>query len=199
VKPTGNARPGRGRDGLDRPSRIRHSARVEETGRDWTRLKGYVISARVAAGYATREQFAKAVEAKVGYIATRTLGNVERGKSVSDSTLSAIELTLDWPPGTCMAILRGGEPPKLSTDENSSDDPDEELRNALRVLRRAIICTIIAASAWFIIWARHVRKELQDVRDEVQGLREERDVSEAMRRIRHLRVVGHDHRGDSHG
>jgi hypothetical protein len=54
------------------------------------------------------------------------------------------------------------------------------------------VMTIVTAGSWFIIWARHVRHQLQAMRREVQSLREERDVSEAMRRIRHLRVVRHD-------
>lgn len=134
-------RPTRGRDGLDRPSRLRHSARVTERKRDWDRLKYAVIQARVAAGYETRKQFADAITEKYGYIATRTLGQLERGQAVAARTLTVVELILGWPAGTCETVLNGGDPPELAPAQTATppaDDPDEEFRRSLRVMRRAM-------------------------------------------------------------
>jgi hypothetical protein len=129
-----------GRRWLDRPPRLRQSAHVAETGRDWKRLGQYVLAERVARGWITRDQFVDAIKAKVGRMTDRTIGNLERGVAVSDSTLAAVELTFDWEPGTCVAILAGRKPPQAQAMDIvlPADEADEELRTALRVLRRAL-------------------------------------------------------------
>lgn len=103
---------------LDRPSVRRHSAPVGN-GRDWKRLADYVVSARVAAGYPTREAFAHALHGKV---TGRTLGNLERGTSVSMQTLAHVEAILGWPPGECRRVLEGGVPtvPQSASPQTSS-------------------------------------------------------------------------------
>lgn len=116
-------------------------------GRDWKRLAEFVVRDRVAAGYRTRLAFSEDLG-----ISDRTIGNLERGKSVSASTLGAVEVLLDWAPGSVNAVLDGGEPAPLREIEPSSNNrpshaPDadthpsfdeaiQEYRRALRKLRR---------------------------------------------------------------
>lgn len=84
---------------------------------------------------------------------------------------AAIILTILWVATFAYAITQGGQPPT------------------------GIIVTVITvatAAAWFLVWARPVRNQMKEIQGEVRHLREERDVSEAMKRIRHLRVVRQD-------
>ena len=130
------SRPGRDQRQLDRPPLIRHSARVT-TRKDWKRLGKYVQAARVDAGHKTQGQFVQAITDRTGSSMTvRTIGNLERGHSVAAATLAAVELTLGWRPGSCDAILDGGEP--TIVDKNEPQESDTELRRSLRVLRRAL-------------------------------------------------------------
>lgn len=131
------AGPGRGSPGLDRPSSVRHSARVSESGREWKRLSSYVVDARVAAGYLTRRAFADALGDVVEY---RTLSNLERGTRVGDNTLAIVERFLKWAPGSAKAVLYGGEPvPVAHLDVvKPTSSPDEEFRSNLRAMRRGM-------------------------------------------------------------
>lgn len=133
--PTGNAGPRRGRDGLDRPSRLRHSARVAERGRDWNRLAAYVVDRRSVLGYTTRRAFSDLIGDLVEY---RTLSNLERGKAVNDNTLAIVERFLKWTPGSCRAVLRGGEPTILAQVDAVKVGPDDDFRNTLITMRRAM-------------------------------------------------------------
>lgn len=83
---------------------------------DWNRLADYVITGRVRRGL-DRRAFADHLT-KVGFPVTeRTLGTLESGKSVSISTVAAVEIGLDWEPGSARAILQGGSP-------TPSEDPE---------------------------------------------------------------------------
>jgi hypothetical protein len=60
-------------------------------------------------------------------ISERTIGNLERGQSVSSTTLAAIENRLGWTPGSADDVLAGGEPslvgePTLG-EQQSPPDP----------------------------------------------------------------------------
>lgn len=100
--------PGRPAGRLDRPPTRRDSGRV--SGRDWKRLAGYVVRDRIALGYRNRREFATATG-----ITERTLGNLERGSSVSADTLAIVEDKLGWAPASSAAVLDGGEPTRTSS------------------------------------------------------------------------------------
>jgi hypothetical protein len=77
---------------------------------DWSRLADHVIAARVRLGYKTRRAFAAHLRDIGHQVDERTLGNLERRKSVSADTVAAVEIGLDWEPGSGRAILEGGRP-----------------------------------------------------------------------------------------
>lgn len=55
------------------------------------------------------------------------------------------------------------------------------------------VITVATGATWWLICVRHLRSQLQDMRSEVQRLREERDVEEAVQRLRpNLHIVSHD-------
>jgi hypothetical protein len=88
---------------------------------NWRRLADYVVAGRVALGMRDR----RALAAATG-ITERTLGKLENGQRVSASTLAAIEIQLDWAPGSCRRILAGGEPvggPAVATAQEEEADP----------------------------------------------------------------------------
>ena len=80
------------------------------TNEDWKRLGKFVVSRRVALGMKDRRELEQATMAAGMKITDRTLGSLERGHSVSGSTLAAVELALNWEPGSAERILLGGEP-----------------------------------------------------------------------------------------
>ncbi|GAA1030724.1 hypothetical protein GCM10009565_67590 [Amycolatopsis albidoflavus] len=43
-------------------------------------------------------------------ISDKTLGKLERGEYVGPDTLADVEIDLGWAPGSCQAIMHGGEP-----------------------------------------------------------------------------------------
>lgn len=77
---------------------------------DWSRLADHVIAGRVRAGFPDRRSFAEHLR-EIGHPVTeRTLGNLESGKSVSMSTLAAVDIGLGWQTGSSRKTLRGGVP-----------------------------------------------------------------------------------------
>ena len=95
---------------------------MEGMAQDWKRLADHVITRRVQLGMMDRRDLRDATG-----ITERTIGQLERGHSVSASTLAKIELTLEWPPGTARRILDGGEPdtavPARQPDSPRYSDP----------------------------------------------------------------------------
>jgi hypothetical protein len=77
---------------------------------DWARLAAFVVSRRVELGLKDRRAMARASEAIGSSITDRTLGTLERGGSVSASTLAAVDNVLGWEPGSAKSILDGGQP-----------------------------------------------------------------------------------------
>src|SRR5215469_7393953 len=75
------------------------------TGPGWERLSRYVISRRVALGFATQRAFAE----ETG-LTERVIGKIETGRSVSKSTLAEIALALRWSPESPYSVMEGGEP-----------------------------------------------------------------------------------------
>lgn len=93
----------RTRRGLDITGPGRHARRV--TGPDWQRLASYVVRRRQECDLPTTRALARATG-----ITEKTIGNLEKGRLVSRDTLAAVERVLGWAPGSCAAILAGGEP-----------------------------------------------------------------------------------------
>jgi transcriptional regulator with XRE-family HTH domain len=88
---------------------------------DWLRLADYVVARRTQLGITSRTAFASA-----SGIAVRTVSQVETGHRVWPSTLAALEEALGWSPGSCRAVLDGGEPVMAVTAEDA--EADEQLR-----------------------------------------------------------------------
>ena len=90
---------------------------------DWPRLASYVVSARIAAGYRDRKEFAAATG-----ITHRTLGKLENGQRVSPDTLAVVEQEIHWKPDSARRVLAGGEPVMAQQSGDSDhrrhyDDP----------------------------------------------------------------------------
>ncbi len=85
---------------------------------------------------------------------------------------AAITLSILWLTTLAYAVTQGGAPPT------------------------GIVVTVITVAtlgAWFAFWAHNVRGQLRDVRAEVRHLQEEKDVNDAMERLKpRLRVVHRD-------
>lgn len=100
-------------------------------GRNWKRLASYAVNRRIELGYRTRSAFARALDG----VTERTLGNLERGLSVSASTLAVIERGLHWEPGSAEAVLAGEQPmERRPADPRAAED---ELKAQLRALWRS--------------------------------------------------------------
>jgi hypothetical protein len=88
-------------------------------GEDWRRLADYVVARRVELGMRDRRAFAVATG-----ITDRTLGKLENGQRVSQSTVAVIENELGWAPGSGRRILAGGEPNLAgAAADGQYDDP----------------------------------------------------------------------------
>ncbi len=70
--------------------------------RDWKLLGTAVRHARIRAGFRTQEQWSQHLG-----ISVVTVGALERGNSVSDPTLVAVEDALGWPAGQAQKVLAG--------------------------------------------------------------------------------------------
>lgn len=79
------------------------------TGPGWVRLGHYAVQRRVKLGYPTQRALAARTR-----LTERVIGKVETGHTVSGSTLAAIELALNWAPGSAQAIINGGEPTEVT-------------------------------------------------------------------------------------
>lgn len=98
---------------------------VAADGRDWQRLARAVVAGRVALGMRRRV----ALAARTG-LSSRTLSDVENARKTGydPGTYALIEQALGWAPGSCDAILDGGEPDLLMTRTRlSSPEPGVEL------------------------------------------------------------------------
>lgn len=72
---------------------------------NWERLGRYVRTHRQQAGLSTTRALADATG-----ISERTIGQLERGNSVSRNTIAAVEVALGWAPGSALRVLAGDEP-----------------------------------------------------------------------------------------
>lgn len=107
-----------------------HGANV---GKPRRRLAMLVKARRLELGMRSQ----KALATSVG-IATRSVGSVERGEYVGESTLLEIDRALGWEAGSCQVVLDGGEPVLVATVRTDQELMSDELRENLRVLKRAM-------------------------------------------------------------
>jgi Helix-turn-helix len=91
---------------------------------DRSRLADYVVARRVELGMRDRRAFAAATG-----VTDRTLGKLENGHRVSQSTLGVIENQLGWTPGSCRRILAGAEPSLAGTTHDPADSDDPTLQH----------------------------------------------------------------------
>lgn len=68
------------------------------------RLAEHVTRRRVQLG------MTKIDVARAAGLTITTYGHIERGKAVRDSSYGKIEAPLQWAPGSCLEVLRGGNP-----------------------------------------------------------------------------------------
>lgn len=62
--------------------------------------------------------------------------NVERGESVKDFTLAAIELALEWPPGRAQDIIDGAPIDSIEATVEASNLPPETKARVLGLLAK---------------------------------------------------------------
>ena len=110
--------------------------------RDFTRLADYARKRRAVLGLALND-----INAKAGDIAKRTWQRVEKGLEIRETNYVKIDRLLQWAPGSCIAILEGGEPVPVDPSkaergtvisEMSSEMHDAEARD---VIQLAVIAT----------------------------------------------------------
>lgn len=101
------------------------------------RLGDLVASRRVALGYATQDEFAKAAE-----LHTRTINGIENARrSAGRSTRAILEAALQWEPGSIRAILEGGDPTPIESREppgSSHEEPGLSLGERLERVREEV-------------------------------------------------------------
>ncbi|MFE3197199.1 helix-turn-helix domain-containing protein [Embleya sp. NPDC059237] len=80
--------------------------------RDWKHLGRELQAARIAAGFNTLEDLARAVN-----LSSRILGDIEAGRreSYRPSTLHRVERAVGWTTGSYESVLAGGSP-RLAED-----------------------------------------------------------------------------------
>lgn len=91
------------------------------------RLGRLIARRRLDLGYTSRKAFAEA-----SGIGERTVADLEQGKSVSFRTKHLTEKALLWAPGSCEAVLMGGEP-VLESDPSPPNPAIEALTAALEL------------------------------------------------------------------
>jgi transcriptional regulator with XRE-family HTH domain len=88
---------------VDKTRPIRHPKGVD-SARDFNRLADYAINRRVQLGL-SRTQVAELMK-----MTDKTVERIELGKSVRAGTHAALEVALEWQPGSARRVLEGGEP-----------------------------------------------------------------------------------------
>lgn len=92
------------------------------------RLGRLVTRRRLDLGYTSRRAFAE-----TSGIGERTVADIEQGKSVSFRTKHLAEKALLWAPGSCEAVLMGGEPTIVDGDTPPPNPALEALTAALEL------------------------------------------------------------------
>lgn len=98
---------------VDVSYRFRHDLGMA-TKEDWARLGAAIVRTRTELGMKTRQDLAVQVD-----LSYRALSDMENGvRGFSPGSYAIVEQALDWPTGTALAILEGGNPPPVSTNEH---------------------------------------------------------------------------------
>lgn len=106
------------------------------------KLGRYIVSRRIELGYKTRTDLSNVIGMTV-----RTLADIEHGnRQASPGSYAMIEAKLGWAPGSCMAVLKGGEPRLINHQRSElAHISTEEL---LGELRRRIVNRPLAGGDW---------------------------------------------------
>lgn len=123
---------------------------MPSTDRDYERLAQAAKRRRAELGLALNDKNAKA-----GGLSNRTWQRVEKGLEIRETNYVKIDRLLEWAPGSCIAILDGGEPtpvsdmkePDASRVQKSplpQEVVDEEVRDAVQL---ALIATAKGTTA----------------------------------------------------
>lgn len=91
---------------VDRTRPPRHPDAMKRA-KDWDRLSAYALSWR------KRLKLRREDVAARGETSPKTIERIENGEPVRPTSLAALEIGLDWEPGSARAVLDGGEPTPL--------------------------------------------------------------------------------------
>lgn len=116
---------------------------TEARNRDYERLAALTRRRRADLGLALNFENAKA-----GGLSNRTWQRVEKGLEIRETNYVKIDGLLQWAPGSCLAILEGGEPAPI---EDVSDAPDIQVspvpREAIEGEARDVVQLALIATA----------------------------------------------------
>jgi hypothetical protein len=123
---------------------------MPSTDRDYERLAQAAKRRRAELGLALNDKNAKA-----GGLSNRTWQRVEKGLEIRDTNYVKIDRLLQWAPGSCIAVLEGGEPvlvsdmkePEAAGVQKSplpQDVVDEQVRETIQL---ALIATAKGTTA----------------------------------------------------
>lgn len=112
--------------------------------RDYERLATLARRRRAELGLALND-----VNAKAGGLSNRTWQRVEKGLEIRETNYVKIDGLLQWAPGSCLAILDGGEPvpveevkdPEAGGAQKSPLSPEAVDKAALDAVQLALIAT----------------------------------------------------------
>lgn len=90
---------------------------------DRKRLADFVRSRRVELGMMDRRALERETARLGAKVSDRTIGKVELGERVSDSTLTALEFPLEWEPGSARRVMDGGQPVLRGDQDREFSDP----------------------------------------------------------------------------
>lgn len=116
--------------------------------RDYAKLAKLARRRRAELGLALND-----VNAKAGGLSNRTWQRVEKGLEIRETNYVKIDGLLRWAPGSCLAVLDGGEPTPVdriadSPDVQKSPLPPEVLDAEARdIVQLALIATAKGTSA----------------------------------------------------
>jgi hypothetical protein len=116
--------------------------------RDYERLAALARRRRAELGLALND-----ANAKAGGLSNRTWQRVEKGLDIRDTNYRKIDGLLQWAPGSCLAVLEGGDPTPVgdvagAPDVQTSPVPQDVIdKNALDTVQLALIATAKGTSA----------------------------------------------------
>lgn len=123
---------------------------MPSTDRDYERLAKAAKRRRAELGLALND-----TNAKAGGLSNRTWQRVEKGLEIRETNYVKIDRLLQWAPGSCIAVLEGGEPVPVTDlkepearDVQKSPLAQEAIdREARDVVQLALLATAKGTSA----------------------------------------------------